>query len=275
MSGEERTALFISHAAPDDNAFTIWLGAKLSALGYEVWADVLRLKGGDDWQRKLEYALRHRACKMLLAANSKAVDKQGVRNEIQIASDIARSIGDNEFIIPLRLAPFNAPFLIAHAQYIDFQKGWTRGLTELLETSEQTYKVPRRGGEGSAAIWRDVQLVHAKEVVHRPERLVSNWLAVSELPEYIRFYDFKAGVSIGQAQARIKDAPWPLIAFRRGFLTFARLADLGEHFGPYLPFGLEGEFPLDDFLQYGWSTLGLGTRGIALATSHVRHSKPR
>ena len=40
--------MFISHAAPEDNAFTLWLGAKLAAMGYEVWADVLRLRGGDD-----------------------------------------------------------------------------------------------------------------------------------------------------------------------------------------------------------------------------------
>jgi len=56
----ERQALFISHASPEDNAFTIWLGAKLAAAGYEVWADILRLTGGDDWQRKLEDALRNR-----------------------------------------------------------------------------------------------------------------------------------------------------------------------------------------------------------------------
>jgi hypothetical protein len=122
----ERLALFISHATPEDNAFTIWLGAKLSAAGYEVWADVLRLTGGDDWQRKLEDALRNRACKVLLVANQKSVEKQGVRNEIQIASDVARKIGDVRFIIPLKLAPFDAPFLIAHAQYIDFQSWLVR-----------------------------------------------------------------------------------------------------------------------------------------------------
>ena len=102
----ERRALFISHASPEDNQFTIWLGAKLSAVGYEVWADVLRLRGGDDWQRKLENALRNRACKVLLVANACSVEKQGVRNEIQIASDVARAIKGNEFIIPLRLGAF-------------------------------------------------------------------------------------------------------------------------------------------------------------------------
>jgi TIR domain len=170
---DERVALFISHASPEDNPFTIWLGAKLSALGYEVWADVLRLRGGDDWQRKLEHALRIRARKVLLVANPLAVAKQGVRNEIQIASTVGRTIKDSEFIIPLRLAPFDAPFLIAHAQYIDFHSGWARGLAELLKTLDETYKVPRRAVEGTA-MWQDIQLIHAKSVVAQPERLVSN-----------------------------------------------------------------------------------------------------
>jgi hypothetical protein len=29
-----RQALFISHASPEDNAFTLWLGAKLTGLGF-------------------------------------------------------------------------------------------------------------------------------------------------------------------------------------------------------------------------------------------------
>jgi len=41
----QREAIFISHANPKDNIFTLWLGAKLTSLGYEVWADVLRLQG--------------------------------------------------------------------------------------------------------------------------------------------------------------------------------------------------------------------------------------
>src|SRR5947209_6802685 len=48
-----------------------------------------------------------------------------------------------------------------------------------------------------------------------------------------------------------------VVPFRRGFLTFARLHDLEEHFGIYLPLKLEGECPLDYFLQSGWSTLGI------------------
>ena len=56
-----RTAIFISHATPEDNAFVRWLGAKLSALGYEVWADLFALRGGSDWARLLEDALRNKS----------------------------------------------------------------------------------------------------------------------------------------------------------------------------------------------------------------------
>jgi hypothetical protein len=250
-AGEARPAIFISHAAPEDNAFTLWLGAKLAALGYEVWADVLRLRGGDDWQRKLEHALRHRAAKVLLVANPRAVDKQGVRNEIQIASDVARKIGDQEFIIPLRLAPFEAPFLIAHAQYIDFQRGWAAGLAELLGVLGETYKIPQQESDQSA-IWREVQLVHARTVLATPERLISNWLAIKQLPAKLRFFEFRAGAERA-AQARIKDTPWPVVPFRQGFLTFARMDELQDHFGPSQLLKLQGERRLDGFLEDGWS----------------------
>ncbi|MCC6920252.1 MAG: toll/interleukin-1 receptor domain-containing protein [Alphaproteobacteria bacterium] len=253
--GEVRPAIFISHATPEDNAFTLWLGTKLAALGYEVWADVLRLRGGDDWQRKLEHALRHRAAKVLLAANPRAVDKQGVRNEIQIASDVARKIGDQEFIIPLRLAPFEAPFLIAHAQYIDFQRGWAAGLAELLDVLGETYKVPRQGSDQSA-IWREVQLVHARTVSATPERLISNWLTIKQLPAKLRFFEFRGG-SERAAQSRIKNTPWPAVPFRRGFLTFARMDELQDHFGPSLPLKLQGERRLDGFLEDGWATFDI------------------
>jgi len=249
--GNARPAIFISHASPEDNAFTLWLGAKLAALGYEVWADVLRLRGGDDWQRKLEQALRTRAAKVLLVANPRAVDKQGVRNEIQIASDVARKIGDQEFIIPLRLAPFEAPFLIAHAQYIDFQRGWAAGLAELLDVLSATYKLPRQSSDQSA-IWREVQLIHARTVSATPERLISNWLAIEQLPAKLRFFEFRTGAERA-AQARVKDAPLPVVPFRQGFLTFARMDELQDHFGPSLPLKLQGERRLDGFLEDGWS----------------------
>src|SRR5207249_4699538 len=132
MGDATREALFISHANPEDNAFTLWLGAKLTALGYEVFADILRLRGGNDWERILESAIRDKTAKVLLVATPHGVQKQDVRNEVTIATQTAKRLGDSQFIVPLRLAPFDAPLQIAHAQYIDFAEGWAHGLRELL-----------------------------------------------------------------------------------------------------------------------------------------------
>ena len=124
----QRQALFISHANPEDNEFTIWLGSRLSGAGYEVWADVFKVRGGEDWARILEDSLRERACKVLMVGTPWGVKKQGVRNEIQIASEVAKKINDREFIIPLRLQHYDSPFQIVQAQYIDFLNGWERWL---------------------------------------------------------------------------------------------------------------------------------------------------
>ncbi len=254
MTEVSRDAIFISHANPEDNVFTVWLGARLTAAGYEVWADVLRLRGGQDWQRRLEDALRNKACKVLLVGTEDGVQKQGVRNEIQIAHNVGRDIGDADFIIPLRLANFDAPFLIAHAQHIDFKKSWADGLAELLETLEQTYGVPRNRDSATETTdyWRQVHLRHAQCLTPEPEPLVSNWLSIERLPETIYLYDFRGGISLGAAKRQMRSATWPIVPFRRGFLAFCPLHDLQDHFGPDLPLQVDGTISTEDFLEDGW-----------------------
>jgi TIR domain-containing protein len=251
MKEQARQALFISHASPEDNAFTLWLGAKLAALGYEVFADVLRLKGGDDWERILESAIRNKAAKFLLTATPHGVQKQGVRNEIAIATETAKRINDKAFIVPLRLAPFDAPLQIAHAQYIDFSKGWAPALSDLLTLLSEA-AVPKSGDAANAAFWQGVQLKDARTVSATPERLVSNWLPIETLPERIIFYDFKGGISIGAAEKAVKDSPLPVVAFNRGFLSFAPLHQLQDHFGPNLPLERIVDRLTNDFLNEGW-----------------------
>lgn len=173
----ERKALFISHANPESNSFTLWLEAKLSALGYEVFADILRLRGGNDWERILEEAIRNKAAKFLLVATPLAVKKQGVRNEIKLATETAMKIGDTDFIVPLRVEPFEPTLGTAHAQWIDFAKGWAAGLTELLALLESATSIKPSMTDSNAEIWRSIQLKDARAVGPDPETLISNWLA--------------------------------------------------------------------------------------------------
>lgn len=249
----ERQALFISHATPEDNPFTIWLGAKLAAAGYEVWADVLRLKGGDDWQRKLEDALRNRACKVLLVANQRAVEKQGVRNEIQVASDLARKIGDTRFIIPLKLANFDAPFLIAHAQYIDFSRGWSAGLYELMAALQDEYKVPLLN-EPTAEIWSSLQAIHGRKLEPRSEHLVSNWLRVRKLPGALFYY------RNAELRHHAVSLSLPKVPYGNGFLTCE------EH-----RFHGVSRTSLSHALGYGWPELGIPATEIRKIFARLTH----
>jgi len=134
-----RTSLFISRANPEDNAFTIWLGGRLGAFGYDVWADVLKLVGGFDWQRRLEDALHNKLGKHLLVGTPDAISKRLVRNEVQIAYKVSKTLKDDEFIIPLRLNEFYPSLHITHAQYSNFENRWSEGLSELIEALEKTY----------------------------------------------------------------------------------------------------------------------------------------
>ncbi|MDR3474077.1 MAG: toll/interleukin-1 receptor domain-containing protein [Devosia sp.] len=256
MSSTQRPAIFISHATPDDNAVTLWLGSKLASLGYEVWADIFRLKGGDDWERILEDAIRNKAAKFLLIATPHGVQKQGVRNEVTIAVETAKKIGDDKFIVPLRLADYQSPFLIVQAQYINFENRWSEGLKELLEVLDER-GVPRDGAGPNASFWNDIYLKDARQITTDPEVLVSNWLHMETLPSEIFFYDFKSGISIGAAGLAVESCPIPRAAHNRGLISFAALEPLKAHFGDELPLKLAGIMSTDDFLNRGWKDISL------------------
>ena len=249
---QSREALFISHANPEDNAFARWLGAKLAAMGYEVWADVMRLRGGSDWSRELEVALRTRAIKLLLVGTPIAVDKQGVRNEIEIGAQLSNSLKDPEFIIPLRLKPYEAPFRIVQAQYVDFSDSWAAGLAELVELISNVYKVPRRSGR-SIADWLRAQSLGSAALVERPEQLISNWLLISKLPELVYYCAASTTLPLESFQDRTKHT-WPVIPFNDGVLTFAT-PDTSGCLGANLPVNTVSQLSVNEFLESGWPDL--------------------
>ncbi|UVT18057.1 MAG: toll/interleukin-1 receptor domain-containing protein (plasmid) [Nitrospira sp.] len=256
-----RPAIFISHANPEDNDFAIWLGSHLSGAGYEVWADVLKLRGGEDWARKLEKALRERAFKMLLVGTPWGVEKDGVRNEIQIATEVAKKIEDGEFVIPLRLQQFDSPFQIVRAQYIDFMNGWGRGLSELFKTLE-SYSVPRTPSANSDSLenWRGAFLVKAKAVRDQPEELISNWLAITELPNAIAYFEFLGAGAEERAAALKASSRWPVALHGHGFFSCAKETDFQSEHGCALPISREKEWWFPHFLENGDEMRSIGRR---------------
>lgn len=232
-----------------------WLGAKLTALGYEVWADLFALHGGSDWARKLEDALRHRSLKVLLVCTPLGLDKQGVRNEIEIATAVGKSIADPEFIIPLRLAPFDAPFRIAHLQYIDFAHGWSQGFIELSELLSGIKAIPRSRTGNALDIWLNDQTHGATKLSARTERLVSNWLRIKSSPETLYFCEPPFGFDLQRFQMRDVEA-YPLVPHQNGVLTFVSPNQAGN-LRPGVPARVVGTIPLARFQAEGWSEIGI------------------
>lgn len=253
LSPEQRTALFISHATPEDNHFVRWLGAKLTAMGYEVWADVMRLYGGVDWARELEQALRKRAVKMLLVCTPSGLEKQGVRNEIEMATNLSRQLDDAAFIIPLRLDSYEPPFRIAQAQYVDFKSSWARGLAELTELLHDQ-RVPR-GEPGLMKTWLQTHAEGSAKLVQKSEPLVSNWLAVESQPSMIHYCEPPVGSDLDRFQHRQSHA-WPCVPHRGGVITFAS-PDASGHMGVGLPGKAIGSIGTDTFLSGGWPEYGI------------------
>jgi TIR domain len=249
----KRSALFISHANPEDNHFVRWLGAKLAAMGYEVWADVMSLQGGDDWARKLEEALRNRALKMLLVCTPTGIEKQGVRNEIQIGSDLSKKLGDKGFIIPLRLEDFESPFLTVHLQYINFKNSWASGLAELTELLNSK-SIPH-GPPGPMQTWLDLHAEGASKLLQKTEPLVSNWLEVRSHPKEINYCEPPVGFGLERFHYR-KSHIWPVVPFQGGVITFAE-PDSEGNLGPGLPGKVISSIKTSTFLDNGWDSYGI------------------
>ncbi|OZB17332.1 MAG: hypothetical protein B7X53_06680, partial [Hyphomonas sp. 34-62-18] len=133
----DRDVIFITKATPEDNEFTEWLAPRLEAAGYKVFADILHLEAGERWRKTLTSTLQNRAVKQLLICTDIGLQKDGVQEEIGIATDVSREIGDDKFILPLRVKRFKKVFGMGELQYLNFETNYANGLAELLETLEK------------------------------------------------------------------------------------------------------------------------------------------
>ena len=260
MHEQLRNTVFISHANPEDNLFVAWLGARLEDVGFTVWADIHSLRGGHDWQRKIEHELRNKSVKSLVVCTQAGLSKQGVRNEIQIADEVGKQIGDDEFIIPLRLGKFDAPFLIAHRQYIDFQTNWSEGLQELIDVLENTYHVPRDSVSlnETAKRWTNVFGGGIPIDYDSTEDLISNWLTILNLPRSIYFHQYSDHhIDHSQSSDERMKCGWPFIDHGSGWLSCCSTGELSDEVGAPTAQRRSDEIATEVFIEDGWRRIGI------------------
>lgn len=185
-SGIETTKnkIFLSHATPEDNEFTRWLGAKLTLTGYDVWYDLQRLKGGDITWEKIERAIREEAVRLVAIISKISHGKDGVRKEWTLGSNLEKK--HPGFVIPIRIDEFNfddVTILFSGKNILDFNRDWFGGLTQLIESLEDS-SIPRvsEPDAAQASLWWKASLRAPIELKLQEERIESSWIPILSLP---------------------------------------------------------------------------------------------
>ena len=246
-----RTKIFISKATPGDDAFALWLAPRLEAKGYEVFADILRLRPGDGWRRILTETLQNEAAKMLLCCSDETLQREGVIEEIEIAKDLVRGIPDPNFIVPLKMKRFKKLFGIGSLQYIDFERSWADGLTQLLPFLEEE-EVPRLNEPKVQRNWANYLQSKSVRLRKSSEVLTSNWLRVLSAPDTINYV-----VPVGSVPKSAKEdidasRDFPLIPFAEGYLTFGTAGDFERSFPELGSFEIRSSVEFEAFSNEGW-----------------------
>lgn len=261
-----RDHIFISHATPEDNDFTRWLGAKLVLHGYTVWFDLERLKGGDVFWPKIEKAIRERSFRMLAVVSTVAVAKSGVQDEWALGAIVERDIPG--FVIPIRIDSYDfgkLPISILRKNVLDFNGGWHKGLAALLDTLADA-AAPRRSPDPvGARQWLSEEKPGAIVLRQSPEILESSWLPILSLPpsvESARILTSTRKIPVTQENQRL---PW--FEYGDRIFGFAKSSELVKLMKETVPLKEGGGIATDTFISEGQ---GLGEYKVAPADARFR-----
>lgn len=268
-----RKVVFISKATPGDDEFVLWLAPRLEAEGYEVFADILALDAGDRWRKTITSTLQDKSIKMLLCCSDSTLDKAGVQEEIGMALDLAKELNDEKFIIPLRLEKYKKIFGIGELQYIDFSKGWAGGLHNLIDQLDKQ-NVPKVAENSIINTeWDKYRKKLAVAVENTPEKLISNWLRVRSLPDYIHYFEPSGAVNHEHLKQAIAQSKYPIEQRFRGFFSYATLDEINAEFSNAGKFVINRSIATDEFLENGCESPSLYPREAKkLLSSLLRQS---
>lgn len=185
-----RQRIFISHANPADNDAAAWLAAKLTVLGYSVWVDVEKLKGGETIWREIEPVLRNqcRSLILLLSRSTYGQDgllRQGVEREMELGLTLERELP--EFVLPWILddLPFQQLPIQIHGRMSVPERRWSTALARILEYLGSIGVEPSDSPSEGSQLLRQLLIPEEIGVIHQETRYDINRLACLALPEKI------------------------------------------------------------------------------------------
>lgn len=247
----DRDTVFISKATPEDDEFVLWVAPRLERAGYRVFTDILSLEAGDRWRQQVTKTLQDVTTKMLLCCRDATLAKNGVQEEIGIAEDLVKELGDPRFIIPLRLEPFRKVFGIGELQYVNFVGSWATGLSNLLDTLDRQNVVRNVSSTTISPNWEAYRRKLSIKVEHEPENLISNWVRILRLPETIRYYEPTGALNHPAMLQACESWIHPAEVYHRGFFSFAGNGEVSTNMAAAGHFKLRTEIALREFIDNG------------------------
>lgn len=220
---DPRTLLFVSHANPEDNDFARWLSLQLTNCGYQVWSDVTRLIGGEDFWRDIETAIRRHTAKFLFVLSKDSNTKQGPLNELSVARATASRLALPDFILPLKTddLPFEEMNIeLARLNAVSFKPNWAQGLSLLLKKLEEDRvpKSPEHSSRTVATWWRE-HYSPSEGVTAETEEYLSNWFPINSLPPTIYFHE--VGRSGSGSTLPTRRMHFPFVPYNNFLISFA------------------------------------------------------
>jgi len=217
----ERDVLFIGHARPQDNDFTLWLQAKLINEGYKAICDLSLLIGGEeDFWKVLQETLEVYSVKYLLVLSEITFQKQGVLDEWEHANAIARKHGLKDFIYVLKIDEVAPDVRIGlnRKNHFQFDKSWALGLKNLFKKLDQD-RVPKSNETPlSVDAWSKNKFSTFQGIIEQRETYYSNWVEISKLPEKIYFFQFHNELQAGVVE---KYTDFPVVRHDNYIISFS------------------------------------------------------
>ena len=226
----QRDVVFLSHANPEDNQFTKWLATKVSQQGYAVFCDLMHFKGGEDFWRDAESAIRRRTAKFVYVLSRTSNIKQGPLNELRVAANVARDHNLNDFIIPIGIDDLparDANIEIARLNIISAEQNWAAAMRMLLEKLTKD-AVPRTSGhniEASIPQWRD-SIELSSELIDAPDLYMSNWFPIVKTPSKLFVHRISG---FGDLRKAANQLPWAAKVVKWNICSFADATGISTH----------------------------------------------
>lgn len=192
-----RDTIFISHATPEDNEFTIWLASRLQADGYKVWIDKQALLGGEKFWQEIDLTIRNKAAKVLLVYSENicfqkqaGVLKTGVEKEKSLAESVALANGFKDFIILLNVddSAYNLFIGADMLNQVPFYENWASGYAQLLKKFQKEGLQPFSTPVGDFSRWYEDEYVINYGIKDLREIYYDSWWPIPGLPEKFYIY---------------------------------------------------------------------------------------